>query len=172
VFFRDEEHQVTKDPRKTDRHVDRNINPEFFLSIALIRLGGAGESLVDFSTDEEEQYPVTREDDKARDKESHKTREVVINKTLSFCSVSNGPVVLRSSDSDDKGRRKPPRKQMIPLLEPLRLSISSDDHLIKVEGDTKRPTPIRDEEVVDQDGHRDTRSFIRRYSWLVRGDKG
>jgi len=171
VFFLDEEHQVTEDPRETDRHVDRNINPEFFLSIPLIRFRGTSKSLVDFSTDEEEQYPVARENDKPRDKESHKTRKIIINKTLSFCSVSDGPVVLRSSNSNDKGRWKPPRKQMIPLLEPLRLSIPPDDHLIKVEGDTKGPTPIRHEEVVDQDGDRDTRPVIRRYSRFVRGDK-
>jgi len=167
VFFGDKEHQVPEDPRETDGHVDRNINSEFFLSISLIRFRGPSESLVDFATDEEEQDTIAREDDKTGDKESHKAREIVINKTLSSRSVSDGPVVLRGSDSDDKGRWESPSKEMIPLLEPLRLSVSPDDHLIKVEGDTKGPTPVRDEEVVYQDGDRDTRAVVRRDSLLI-----
>jgi hypothetical protein len=49
---------------------------------------------------------------------------------------------------------------MIPFLKQLRLTVSSDDHLIEIEGNAESPTEVGNEEIVSEDSHGDTCSMV------------
>jgi len=51
---------------------------------------------------------------------------------------------------------------VIIFLEELGLAVPTDDHLIEIERDAKRPAEVGDEEEVDEDRHRDARALIAR----------
>jgi len=99
---------------------------------------------VDFTTDEEEEDTVGRDDDQTRDEEAEEAEEIAddpalgVARTRTDCAIRFG----RTSDNDED-RWKSPREDVVPLLEQLRLAISSHDHLVEVEGDTERPTEVR-----------------------------
>jgi len=100
-----QEHQVSENPRETDGDVDGNVDAEFLLSIALVGLGGAGEGLVDFSTDEEEEDTVRRDDDEAGDEEAEESEEVAGDPALGVVRTrTDGTIRFGRSRDDDEDR--------------------------------------------------------------------
>jgi len=170
--FRDEEHEVTKDPRESDGDVNGDVDSEFLLTISLVRFRGSSERLVDLSSDEEEEDSVGRDDQQSRDEEGQESRQIVDDPALSLSSVRDGAVILSRSHTNAKAQRKSPRAKMIPFLEELGLSISSDDHLIEVEGDAERPAKVGNEEEVGEDSHRNTGSFVLRDRIFIGRNEG
>lgn len=75
-FLWDEEHEVTEDPRKTNGDVDGNVDTELLLSVTLIGLGRTGESFVDFTTNEEEENSIGRDNYESGDEEGQETEEI------------------------------------------------------------------------------------------------
>jgi len=168
----DEEHQVAKDPRETNGNVDRDVDSELLLSVALVGLGGSGEGLVDLSTDEEEEDTVGGDDDETGDEEAEEAEEVAGDPTLGIVGTgADRAVGLGGSRDDDEDGGEAPGEKVVPLLEKLGLAISSHDHLVEVERDTEGPTKVGYEEKVHHDGDEDATPFVRGYGVLVRSDE-
>jgi len=108
---------------------------------------------VDFSSDEEEKDSVGGDNEEPGNEESQETGQVVSDPALSTITVGNGSILDSRSDTNAESQRKSPAEEMVPLFEELRLSVSSHDHLIEVEGDAERPAKVGNEEEVDQNGH-------------------
>jgi len=108
---------------------------------------------VDLSSDEEEEDSIGGDDEESRDEESQETGQVVSDPALSTITVCDGSVLHSRADTNAESQRKSPTEEMVPLLEELRLSVSSHDHLVEVEGDAERPAEVSNEEEVHQDGH-------------------
>lgn len=94
---------------------------------------------MDFFRDEEEEYGINSKNDQSWQEEERKVE-------ISVSNVTNPsilqPILLEPCNPLYTKYRETPRKQMVPLFKALRLSISFNDHLIKVEGDAQRPTEV------------------------------
>jgi len=66
-FTGNEHFDVTKDPRKSERNENGDVDSELLFTISLIRLGSTSQSLRNFTTDKEEKNGV--------DGNSHQTRD-------------------------------------------------------------------------------------------------
>jgi len=82
-----QEHEVSEDPGETDGNIDGDVDAEFLLAIALIGFGGTGQSLVDFTTDEEEKDTVRRDDDETGDEEAQETEEIADDPALGIAGT-------------------------------------------------------------------------------------
>jgi len=100
--LRHEEHQIAEDPREADRDEDREVDPELLLAIALVRLGGSRERLVDLADDEEEEDGVRADDEQAWDEERQEARQIVRDPALRAASIRDGSIFLRCTDTDAK----------------------------------------------------------------------
>jgi len=49
---------------------------------------------------------------------------------------------------------------VVPLLQELRFSVSSDNHLVEVEGNAEGPAEVCDEHEVENDGNKNTSTSI------------
>jgi len=151
--LRNEEHEVTKDPRESNGDVDGHVDSQLLLSVSLVRLGGARKCLVDLSSDEEEEDSVGGDDEESGDEEGQETSQVVQDPALSSVSVCDGTIFYCSTNTNTESQRESPTEEMVPLLEELRLSVSSHDHLVEIEGDAECPAEVCNEEEVHQNGH-------------------
>jgi hypothetical protein len=107
--LRDEEHKVSEHPGQTDGDINRDVDSEFLLSVSLIRLGSTGESLVDFTSNEEEENTIGRDDEKTRDEESHESGQIIRDPALGIPrSTTNRTILLSSSNSNNETKRKTP----------------------------------------------------------------
>jgi hypothetical protein len=69
-------------------------------------------------------------------------------------------VTISTTYYDTKSSGNTPATKMIPLLEELRFSVSSYDHLVEVEGNAESPTEIGDEHKMQNNCHENTRPCI------------
>jgi hypothetical protein len=126
---------------------------------------------VDLTSDEEEEYTVRRYDEKARDEESEETGQVVRDPALRSGGSFDRSVVLGGDDTNEKGKRESPRKQVVILFEELGFSVPPNNHLVEVERDTESPTKVRNEEKVRESCDCDTRRLVGRNGFLISSNK-
>lgn len=152
----DKEHHVTKDPWKTDGDENGDVHTELLLAVTLVWFWSSSQGLVNFTTDEEEENSIGRNDDQAGQEKAKKSKKSWRN-VAHFSHISVGQ---RGSSSNTHKSREHPGEQMIPFLKELGLTITPNDHLIKVEGDTEGPAEISQEEVMDGNRSWNTRPCV------------
>lgn len=160
---------VTKDPAGSDGDEDRQIDTEFLFAVLLVGLGGAGQSLLDLTTDQIEQDGIGREDDNTGHKErtkGHVGVENIASSRIGTCG-RNLPVVLEGSDDNNDDGRKSPSSKVVPLLKKMGLTITLHDHLVKVVRDAERPAEVAQQEIVRQESDNDAKRLIARDPRLV-----
>jgi hypothetical protein len=89
----------------TDRDEDRQVHAELLALLTAVGLGRASESLVNLTTDEEEQNCIGADDDQARNEERRKSSVVVLD--VAHAAVESPIVAQRGSDATNDQRHTP-----------------------------------------------------------------
>ena len=149
----EEEENITKEPSETNGDKDGKVHAEFILSVLLVRLGGVRKGFMNLTGNEKEKNNICGHNQQPRNKEGNETGDITGDVAKSVCvitpTLSLVTVTSRGSSTNDTGGRKTPNEDMVKLLEALSFAISADNHLVEVEGDTKSPTKVTNEEEVN-----------------------
>jgi len=114
---------------------------------------------VDFTANEEEQNAVGADDQKPRDEERQEASQIVRDPALLGIRGDNWSIFLSRSHTNNEASRQSPAKYVIVFLEELGFTVTTHDHLVEIEGDTKGPTEVRNEEEVHENRNRYTPSL-------------
>jgi len=111
---------------------------------------------VNLSTNKEEENGVGRNDDKSRNKEAQEADQGAVN----IASSSKISIAAKTSSKSAEDYGNTPAGNVIKLLQSLSLTITTHNHLVKVEGNAESPQEVGQEIIVDPNSNNDTRSLI------------
>jgi len=120
-------------------------------------LWSSRKGFVNFSADEEEQNSVTRNDHKTRNEEANKSD----NSALDVTSSTKVSVFIKASSKNHKNSRDSPASNVVVLFQGTSFSVTSDNHLVEVEGDTESPQEVGQKVIVHKDGNNYAHPFVR-----------
>jgi len=106
------------------------------------------QGIMDLSCNEKEDDRVGTDHHQSWQKKCHEDGQLGVHVT----HPSNVPIFLSKSNTKAETEGNNPTDHVVPLLQSLSLSVSSDNHLIKIECDTETPAEIRQKKVMDHDG--------------------
>lgn len=102
---------------------------------------------MNFSSDEEEQNGVTRDNHETRNKEANKSND----SALDVACSSKISVLVKTTSKNNENSRNGPASNMVVFFQRTSLSVTSDNHLVEVERDTEGPQKVGQEVIVDKD---------------------
>jgi len=123
---------------------------------------------MNFAADEDKENCVAGDDDQSWDEEADEADNGILD-------VAKAPVVAVLPEAKCKSTRddwQAPAGNMVEFLQLACLTVTTHNHLIKVERDAESPEEVRQEKVVDENGNDDAHGLLMDDQLLVGNQKG